>query len=202
MQKIILVIAIILIGLLNFSCKKEVKKAKPITTYSLVEKTTVINWTAYKTTEKKPVKGKFNTIKITGNTSASSPMDAINNVEFNIPVNSIDTKNKDRDSKLLTSFFGSMKNTTELTGKVNLNNDGKGTINLKMNGISKDFPINYIISGQVVEINAIINLDNWQAKIAIDALNLACKELHKGADGVSKTWNEVNLNIVTYLKVE
>lgn len=202
MQKIIISIAIILIGFLTFSCKKENKKVKPITTYSLVEKTTVINWTAYKFTEKIPVKGKFNTISLTGNTNANTPIDAINNVEFNIPINSIDSNDKGRDTKLVTNFFGSMKNTTELTGKVNLKNDGNGTINLKMNGISKDFPINYVISGQVVEINATINLDNWQAKIAIDALNLACKDLHKGKDGISKTWSEVNLNIVTYLKVE
>lgn len=178
--------------------KKKISKAK----YSLETKTTKINWTAFKTTDKVPVKGTFKTINVVNNHVSESPLEALNNIEFSIPVNSIDSKNEKRDAKLVKYFFGTMKNTTALIGKLNVSKDGKGTVNLRMNGISKDFPITHTISGQLVQINATINLDNWEGKLAIDALNKACNELHKGKDGISKTWSEVQINIAAYLKVE
>ena len=38
---------------------------------------------------------------------------------------------------------------------------------------------------------------NWNAKSSLDSLNLICKELHKGLDGISKTWSEVAINITS-----
>ncbi|MCF6349679.1 MAG: YceI family protein [Flavobacteriaceae bacterium] len=201
MQKIILLVIVILISVLSFSCKKE-KVIVPKAKYSFEAKTTTINWTAYKTTKKVPVKGVFKKIDIVNSKTSENEIEAINGLEFSIPVNSIDTKDKTRDVKIIQSFFGSMKDSQTLKGKINLDKEGKGNINLSLNGISKVVPITYVISGQLVEINAILNLDNWQTSAAITALNLACKDLHKGEDGISKTWNEVALNIVAYLKVE
>ena len=45
--------------------------------------------------------------------------------------------------------------------------------------------------------NSTMDLDKWNASNAVKSLNLECKDLHKGTDGVSKTWNEVALNIKT-----
>jgi len=201
MKKIIIVASAILISLFSFSCKKEkvlVQKAK----YSFETKTTTINWTAFKTTKKVPVKGVFKKIDIVNLKTSENGIEALNGLEFSIPINSIDTKDKTRDAKIIKSFFGTMKDSQTLKGKISLDKEGKGTVNLTMNGISKNIPITYVISGQLVEINATLNLDNWQANAAITALNLVCKDLHKGEDGISKTWNEVALNIVSYLKVE
>ncbi len=39
-----------------------------------------------------------------------------------------------------------------------------------MNGISQDLPITYSIEGQMVTIEAVMNLDNWKAQAAIEAL--------------------------------
>jgi len=192
---------IVLIGLQLFSCKKEVKKADTIQ-YIIEPKTTTINWTAYKTTDKIPVKGIFNTVNVSNPKLSNNPFDAVNNLEFSIPVNSINSKNEGRDAKLINSFFGTMKDTQNITGTIKLDAKGLGNINLTMNGITTSLPINYVISGQLVEINATMNLNNWKANLAIDALNLVCKEKHKAADGISKTWNEVNIHIVSYLKVK
>jgi hypothetical protein len=71
-----------------------------------------------------------------------------------------------------------------------------------MNGISQQLPITYVISDQMVSFEAVMDLDNWKAQTAIEALNLVCKDLHKGEDGISKTWSEVKIEVVTYLKVE
>ena len=36
---------------------------------------------------------------------------------------------------------------------------------------------------------------NWNTKSSLDSLNVIYKELHKGLDGISKTWPEVAINI-------
>jgi len=197
--KILSILVISLIGIT--SCKKEVKKADAIT-YSIEPKTTTINWTAYKTTDKVPVKGVFKTVTVTNSKASTNPFDVLNNLEFNIPVNSIDTKNEARDAKLVKDFFGSMKDTQTLKGHINLGKNGKGDIDLTMNGMTAKFPISYVVSGQLAEINATLNLDNWKAQLAIEALNKVCNEKHKGKDGISKTWNEVDIHIVSYLKAK
>ncbi len=193
---------LVLIAFTNYSCKKEVKKEVPKVKYSIEAKTTTINWTAYKTTEKIPVKGIFKTVEITNAKTAENPYDVFNGLSFSVPVNSIDTKNIDRDTKIIQSFFGTMKDTQALKGTIDIGEKGKGTINLTMNGITFKLPMTYIVSGQLAEINATLNLDNWQAKLAIDALNKVCEDKHKGKDGISKTWNEVAIHVVSYLKVE
>ena len=54
----------------------------------------------------------------------------------------------------------------------------------------------------MVTIEAVMDLDNWQAQLAIEALNIVCKDLHSGDDGISKTWSEVKIEVATYLKHE
>lgn len=206
MQKKLTISILSLLILFAFSCKNEKKTTEKINEidskkYSFVEKTTKMEFTAYKTTKKSPVKGVFTKITINNPKTASSVIEAINGLNFSIPINSIKTENKDRDAKIIKSFFGAMKETTHLTGTVSINNN-ENYIVLKMNGISSKIPVKYGVKDQIVTIKGIINLDNWQAKSAISALNLVCKDLHKGEDGISKTWNEVAIKIVTVLKVE
>jgi len=193
-----LALTLLIVSIAFVSCKKKVEKPK--FTYSVNPKTSVIKWTAYKTTEKIPVSGTFKTIEIVNAKEVNSPKEALNGIEFKIPVNSIDSKNEGRDAKLVKDFFGSMKDTDYLSGTIKLNDNDKGFVHLKMNGIGKDFPITYVTSDQIIEINATMNLDNWQAQAAIDALNKVCFDKHKGPDGISKTWSDVTLNIKTYLK--
>ncbi|MEE9348713.1 MAG: YceI family protein [Flavobacteriaceae bacterium] len=190
---------LILIGFTSISCKKE----KPANAkYSIETKTTTINWTGYKTTEKIPVPGTFKVLNITKSNTGENPNTVFNGLEFSIPVNSIDSKSAERDAKIVTSFFGKMTDTKTINGKINLGEKGKGSIDLTLNGITAKLPMTYIISGQLAEFNATLDLSNWKAKLAIDALNKVCREKHKGKDGISKTWNEVAIHVVSYLKVE
>lgn len=199
--KILSLLFLVSIGLFFTSCKKEVKKADPIQ-YTIEPKTTTINWTAYKTTDKIPVKGVFNTVNIAKTTTTTNPFEAVNQIEFSIPVNSINSKNEGRDAKLINAFFGSMTDTQNIKGKIDLGDNGKGNVAITMNGITANLPITYTISGQLIEMDATMNLDNWKTKLAIDALNKVCNEKHKGKDGISKTWSEVNIHIVSYLKAK
>lgn len=189
---------IVLISIATISCKKEVKK-EPVK-FSIEQKTITINWTAYKTTDKVAVKGKFEEIIVTNHSEHDTSIEALNGVQFEIPISSINSNDEGRDNKLKQFFFGVMDATLSLTGTLHLGNDGTGNIDLKMNGMEQKIPIKYIASGQMVEITGIMNLENWNTTAAITSLNEACLEKHKGTDGVSKTWTEVAIEAKVYLR--
>ncbi|WP_111708082.1 YceI family protein [Lutibacter citreus] len=206
MKKHNILILLIVVIAITISCKENPKK-KEISTeekgYTVEPKTTTINWIAYKTTGKVPVKGQFTKLKIEeANTKAKTALEALNNLKFSIPVNSLFTKDTIRDGKLKKFFFGSMVDTQNIKGTIHINNETSGTVEIVMNGISQDLPITFVMSDQMVTIEAIMNLDNWQAQAAIAALNKVCYGLHSGEDGISKTWSEVKIEIATYLKHE
>jgi len=186
--------------LLNFaivSCKKEVKKEPA--QFSIEQKTITIKWTGYKTTDKIAVNGQFKEISISNSKSSATAFEALNGAKFSIPVSSLFSDNDERDGKLKQLFFGIMEATLSLTGTLNLSDDGTGDIDLLMNGVQQKIPVTYIASGQLVEINGTMNLDDWNAQPALASLAKACFELHKGPDGESKTWNEVTVGAAVYL---
>ncbi len=199
MKKTITSILFVLIAL-NFSaCKKEEKKKEiTATQYTVNKYNTAINWTAFKTTDKVPVKGKFTTLNITKTKSGATLTEALNGVEFSIPVSSIFSNNPSRDSKLQNLFFGVMKNTELLSGTIHLTDKTSGYVDFSMNGVIEKLNFTYTTGEKTIEIKSIMNLDTWQAQAAVASLNEACFELHKGADGVSKTWNEVAIDITVH----
>lgn len=202
-----LIIITLFLGLATYftSCKTEEKKQtkqKVEKTYpfSLEKATNTIGWIAYKTTGKIPVKGTFKKIDITKNGYGNSAKEAINNTEFSIPVSSIFTSDVSRDFKLKKFFFGVMDNTKLLSGKLQIQTDSTGTAAITMNNVTANLPFSYSINGKEFKLSATMVLDNWKAQNAIDSLNIACKDLHKAADGVSKTWDDVAINITTVFK--
>jgi hypothetical protein len=200
-----------LLGFSMISCQNSTTKSdeKEAETGKLEEETAVVSfdtenvlitWTAFKTTEKKPVKGEFKAVTITNFKESSNKVEALNGVEFEIPISSIFSNNDDRDSKLKTLFFEVMDNTASLGGTLNLQEKGTGTVKLTMNGVEAEFPITYENDEYAVSISGTLNLDNWNAQGAVESLNKACFDLHKGADGVSKTWSEVEVNATIQVK--
>jgi len=173
--------------------KKDVKNEK--IAFSLHSSKNKVNWTAYKTTKKVGVKGSFKKINITANENGTSIKEAINNAEFSIPVSSVFTANSDRDSKIMRFFFRVMDNTAFLTGKLILETENSGNVIIVMNGVTSKVPFTYTITNNKFSMNGIMNLANWNALPALSSLNKVCGDLHKGEDGVSKTWEEVALQI-------
>lgn len=207
MKKRNLLSLLLVIAISFTSCKEKAKKVEDEKTiaekgFSVDTETSTINWIAYKTTGKVPVKGLFSTFTIENPTKGTSPKEALDGLKFSIPINSLQTKDTIRDGKLKKFFFGSMVSTAQITGVLHLTNEASGEAEITMNGISHSLPITYVISDQMVKIEAVMDLDNWKAQTAIKALNLACKDLHSGTDGISKTWSEVNIEIVANLKHE
>jgi polyisoprenoid-binding protein YceI len=179
------------------SCKNDKKasenSADPVV-YSIDSNHSSLQWTAFKTNDKVPVKGTFKEINIIKSSDGTTAAEALEGLEFEIPVSSIFTKDTIRDGKLNKFFFNVMENTLSLKGSFKINGDDKGAMSLTMNGVTKDLPFNYEMSQDTILVSATMDLNHWQAQSAIESLNQACLVLHTGPDGVSKTWDEVLLN--------
>lgn len=207
MKKSIFLSLFVLIAISVISCKNEKKneEAKPVAPskgYTIDPSASSINWTAYKTTDKVPVKGQFTKFSIENSKKGSTQKEALNGLKFEIPVSSLFTKDTIRDGKLKKFFFGEMINTSVISGTLHMDDENSGKAELTMNGLTQSLPFTYAINDNLVNIEAVMNLDNWKAQAALEALNLACLDLHKGADGISKTWNEVKIEVITSFTVE
>lgn len=196
------------LALTAYSCKNDKKESTETETATTVSANannfvvkpegTTVKWTAYKTTAKKGVGGEFTTLKFNEKAGAS-PQDALNNLNFSIPISSVFTKNDSRDYKIKTFFFGKMLDTDLIKGTIKVVN-GAYLASLTMNGVTKDLPLNAEINGRRIKLNATMDLKNWNALDALASLNKVCYDLHKGADGVSKTWEDVSIEINTFLR--
>jgi len=205
MKKLLLYTMVFSLFVSITSCEKEkskkVENKTEVESYIIDSKNSVINWTAYKTTDKIPVKGVFEEVNIVGNKSAPNKEDLLKGLEFEIPVGSINSNDSIRDFKLVKFFFEVMENTISLKGKFTSLENGKGIVELSMNGISNDLPFRYEIKEDHILIRSVLNLDNWKAQLAIESLNKVCNEKHKAADGISKTWSDVGILIQVKTKV-
>ncbi|MEN8928772.1 MAG: YceI family protein [Flavobacteriales bacterium] len=185
-----------------FSCggeeKVEAPKTGGETKYQIDDESISLSFMAYKTTDKVGVKGQFGKINITESELSDVKEKAINNVSFSVPVSSLFTGNESRDWKLVNLFFGVMDKTEFLSGTFHSHEanmeDGQGVLDLTMNGKTCDLPYTYEMKGDSMFISTKLNVMEWNGQEAMDSLNKACYELHKGADGISKTWSEVDIS--------
>ncbi len=195
------IIPFITLSLLFTSCGEDKTETEnPVVeqeqlTYKVNDKTAIIKWTAYKTTEKKPVGGSFKEVKLKEVPKADSPQKAIEGLEFSIPVSSLDTENESRDTKIKSLFFGVMNNTELIGGTFKSiegdDKEGHGVIAMNMNDVSCDIPFDYTVTDNLISIVTELNIRSFEAEEALKSLNDACYDLHKGADGISKTWEDV-----------
>lgn len=207
MKKVSILLIALVLGIT--SCKNEKKENKTETSteaassekFVIKPEATSVTWTAYKTTEKTGVGGEFTTINFEEQ-SGASPKEAMNNLSFSIPISSLFTNDatNTRDAKIKTSFFGAMLDTDLIKGKINYENDVVVAA-LTMNGITHNLPMDIIITDERrVTLTGTMNLADWNALDALASLNKVCFDLHKGPDGVSKTWEDVAIEVKTFLR--
>ncbi|MBT9188400.1 hypothetical protein [Zobellia russellii] len=209
MKKIkLIVLGLLLVG--AFSCKEAKKEQEQSTeaqaateTYTLIQDSTKVSFTAYKTTEKLPVGGKFTKINITKADEGDSPIAALDGTEFSIPVSSLFTNDATgtRDPKILEFFFGVMENTELISGVFNVSEDNNYSIDVTLNGNTATIPLTHkAVSDTSLVFDGVMNLEEWDALDAVASINKACEALHTGKDGVSKTWSEVAVHAEVLLQ--
>jgi polyisoprenoid-binding protein YceI len=161
-----------------------------------LDKTSVqVSWTAYKTTQKTPVGGTFKKVDVVGVTSAPDLMTLAKGLEFVIDKTSVDSKNPGRDQTLTESFFSVLKG--DIRGKITAVDMASHQLilHLQLNGKALDLPLQYEMVGQKFSAKGNMDILAFAGDSALQSLNKKCFDLHKGADGVSKTWSEVGLMV-------
>ena len=164
----------------------------------------MVKWTAFKHAAKAQVGGKFNSdsIKVSGFNPSTNLSEAINGLSFAIPTSTTSTGDKTRDYKIITSFFNTMSNTKDITGTIiDLKDNGSGLLSLNMNdqSIEKDFSWELDENSYEIYIKTSINILDWGAEAALNALNEVCLEQHTGPDGVNKLWPDVDITVIAAL---
>ncbi len=182
--------------------KKQVEEMMKTEQYSLVTDSTKVSFTAYKTSEKLPVGGKFTKISISETSSGATALEALNGTKFSIPVSSLFTNDATgtRDPKIIEFFFGVMKNTELISGIFKAGADNTCSIDVTLNGETANIPLTHESSENTYTFKGVMNLENWKALDAVASINKACEALHTGKDGVSKTWSEVAIQAEVLLE--
>lgn len=176
--------------------------AKDTCLLTLDEKSVVVNWTAFKLSDKVGVGGTFDTVIVSGVTNNQTMAGAAATAQFDILTGSVNSNNTERDYKISDSFFGTMVNTATISGKVvSLNDDGSGSISLTMNGVEKEIALDWkATSENRLKLSTAIDVNDWNAKPSLDSLNGVCTAVHTGKDGVSVLWPDVEIEVFADFK--
>ena len=173
--------------------------------YTLDKKNTKIIWNGYKTSDKIKVVGfftEFSTNRDFLDSSFTSIMDLIDGLEFSINSSSSSSGDPMRDGNLREFFFKYLTNDFNIKGV--LGRPGfkcpSDSIDIVFNVFNIDynlrFGFNYNMENSLIEIKGPIKLESEFGAIrAYNAIHEKCYDLHKGADGVSVTWKEVDVHI-------
>ena len=200
LKHIIFLFLLLMLGSCNNSEKKTSHKTSGQNQFSELQKYTIdtseisILWTAYKFTNKMAVSGTFNMCTYETSNTSGTVENILNKSKLLIPTASINSGNPIRDFKLDTYFFKAFK-TPEIIGAITKTKENEGIIDLKMNRRSKKIPFTYAVENDTIRLFTNLNLNFWKAEEALKTLNTECYELHKGTDGISKLWPDVDVVI-------
>ena len=173
-------------------------------TYEMDAKTVQVNWTAFKTVQKVGVTGSFTDPKVTGKLKKTGTLaDLLNQLKAEMVADKADqihTGNPGRDQTLIEHFFGLFKNKSMIKGAIakttGTDTAGDFELRLTMNEKTVAVPMHFTrdATGKLDakgEIDVLtVGLDG-----ALSDLHKSCEVLHKGADGVSKTWPNVEIKL-------
>ncbi len=203
MKKLFLILLIT--GL--FSCQNEKKHTQQTENkQDVIHKTqmwtmdadhSLIQWTAYKTTAKVPVKGEFKQFDITGVEPAVDMPSTLKHAQVDINIYSVFTSKEERDKKIIKYLFEKMGKAGKIHVKVKKVTDNQILADITMNNRTKEVPFDMDVDQKrgIVNLKGKIDLvKDFGAEKPLKLLNKACYKLHMGEDGISKTWSEVDLN--------
>jgi len=171
---------------------KNVNKTERTKTYTLKEEVPYVEWTAYKFTNKTGVSGIFDNVTHISVQKKGTVKQLLKNTSFTIETKSVNSNLKLRDERIYTYLFSKI-GAEVITGEFLKVDEKGGEINVVIGKKSQLVPFTYSISTGKIKINTTINLMLWNASLGITALNEVCKDVHTGADGISKLWTDVDV---------
>jgi len=187
-----------LLAALLSAAPARVLAAAPACSYALSSGSVHVAWQAYKTTKKVAVHGEFKKLEVSAPSTGTSLDKMLKSSRITLDVLSSDSANPERDANL-SKFFFSLFSSPKAEGRVSSVKGGdSGTFDLalNLNGRKRKIPMTYELTAQG-DFTATGHFDmlDFGLNKAYDSIHAACIERHKGDDGVSKTWSDVDLKI-------
>ena len=165
---------------------------------------TEVNWSAYKTNDKTPVLGSFSEFSSDReNQEFNSIEDLVDGLNFSIRSLSSSSGDPLRDLNLKDYFFTQLTDNFQINGTLGRPINDSIDVIFDVLGQKKSIRFEYSTyviptcpyADQIIEIKGKINLVNQFDGEAFNSIHEKCSDLHKGADGISKTWDEVDVHI-------
>ena len=202
----------ILIFILFISCgrnnNKEVEQEKiktELDSYQFDIENTKVIWNGYKTNDKIKVAGYFNEFSCDReNQEFSSIEDLVTGLKFSVKSSSSLSGDPIRDKNLQDHFFKYLTDGFVINGTLIQVVGDSIDVTFDVFGQTKQIRLAFldnIIPGcpyfdHMVEIKGSINLESqFDALKAYNAISNQCYDLHKGGDGISKTWKQVDIHV-------
>ena len=123
----------------------------------------------------------------------SSIDELVNGITFSINSKSSESGDPIRDANLRDYFFNYLTDNFQINGNVSEYNNDFLLANIDVLGVDRQVKFTHSIVNNVLKLRALISLDEMGAYKAYNSISAKCYDLHKGADGISKTWDEVNV---------
>jgi len=157
-----------------------------------------VNWTAFKTPTKIGVSGTFEKPNLeTRQTKDLCFFSYLPMTTVHIDTSSVKTDNEKRDAAIVNAFFKNMidgEYIDAIIKRVDLERK-EISVEITMNDITQTIYMPYTYDKKMFTAKGKIDILNFSASKALNALNEACFEKHKG-----KTWSEVELSFVIVMK--
>jgi hypothetical protein len=202
----------ILIFILFISCgrnnNKEVEQEKiktELDSYQFDIENTKVIWNGYKTNDKIKVVGYFNEFSCDREDQEfSSIEDLVTGLKFSVKSSSSSSGDPMRDKNLKDHFFKYLTDNFVINGTLGSPINDSIDVTFDVFGKTKQIRFAFIYNiipscpyfDQVIEIKGSINLESqFDALKAYNAISNKCYDLHKGADGISKTWKQVDVHV-------
>ena len=167
--------------------------------YSVNLKKTKLIWSGYKTTDKIKVTGtlnKFKSSKIQNNNQYNSIKNLVEGLDFVVDLSSSTSGDEIRDLNLKNFFFKYIGQNWMLNGRFeNFQNDSVDVI-FNFFGLEKKIKLSTLYENDKLQLKGSVNLiKQLGLDKAYESISNKCYDLHKGPDGISKTWEEVEIHI-------
>jgi hypothetical protein len=203
-----LIIVLMIFISCNSTNNKEVKQEKIITevdSYQFDIENTKVIWNGYKTNDKAKVVGYFSEFSTDRENQKFNSIDElVSGLKFSIKSSSSLSGDPIRDKNLKDHFFKYLTDDFVINGtlaqpindSIDVTFDVLGQTRTLRFGCQYNTVPDSDNSDYMIEISGSIDLESQFGGLqAFNAISKKCYDLHKGADGVSKTWKQVDVLI-------
>ena len=146
-----------------------------------------VKFTAFKTYAKKGVNATFDDVAYQ-KVSADTIVKMLTNSHVDINTTHVNSGNKARDAKLVTSFFN-IQGVKHIKAKIIDVREKMLIVEIQMNETTLNIPMLYTVSDSSVLANGTIDLADFMMIPSLKSINKACYDLHQG-----KTWQDVDIS--------